>query len=330
MRSIAVLMMFALTACPSDDPGEGTEGAPDSGVETPADSGVTTDGGSGADDAGTPDAGRTDIRRFGPPEVGPGPGLDGGPVDKGIRADAGGDNPDDLLFQCRDFCLNGFIGFDQQGNQIDCPDDRLAILGVGEDACGTYCEEHAETYDSDQWWLMQACVFERQCGDRAGCTWQALDEWAANACTGICADHGQCDADRFGAACAAGCAEHLEARGARVGSGIASCHRQAQDNQACFEEGGSPEELSACQCDARDDCLNRTRDQVTTVTALYCRLNERCTGEPDDNACRSGYWFDHMAAAADLVGIASCLQQFDEAHEFCEGDAFQELDACIR
>ena len=55
-----------------------------------------------------------------------------------------------------------------------------------------------------------------------------------------------------------------------------------------------------------------------------------CTGEPNDNACRNGYWFDHMAAAPNLAAVASCLQQFDEAHESCEGDAFQELDACIR
>ena len=330
MRTITAVIILTLTACPSDDP-EGGADAVDAGVTPPAaDSGAPEDAGVGVEDAGTPDAGRADIRRFGPPEVGPGPGLDGGPVDKGVTPDAGGENPDDLLAACRDFCQNAFIGFDQQGNQIDCPDDRQLILGVAADGCAAYCEGSAEDYTSDQWWLMQACVFERQCGDRANCRWQELDRWSADACAGVCADHEQCDANRFGDDCASGCAEHLNARGARVGSGIASCHRQAQDNQACFEEGGSPEELTACQCEVRDDCLNRSRDQVAMVATLYCRLNERCTGEPDDEACRTGYWFDHMAAAPNLSAVASCLQQFDEANEFCEGDAFQELDACIR
>jgi hypothetical protein len=332
MRQLAVLAIFALTACPSDDPEE-NDGIIDAGIEIPAeDTGVIVDAGANlGEDASSAEAGRADVRRFGPPEIGPPAGLDGGPVDKGRRPDTGGEDPVDRTFRCRDFCQNGFIAFDDQGNQTDCQQDRTLLLAVDSpEGCAAYCEANGENYSEDQWWLIESCVFERQCGDRDACRWNQLNQWSEEACNGICADQAQCEGGRLGANCPAECEELLQSVGARVGQGIGNCHRQAQDNQDCFQAGGTPEELTACQCDVREGCLSRNRDQVATVTALYCRLNEMCTGEPNDNACRNGYWFDHMAAAPNLAAVASCLQQFDEAHESCEGDAFQELDACIR
>ena len=332
MRVFATILIFSLTACPADTPDEGVEAGADTGVDAPAaDSGSATDTGQAVQDSGVADAGVRDVPRFGLPDAGMGPGLDSGPVDKGISTDAGAPDPQEILFACSEFCRDGFIGFDDQGNQVDCPDDRALVFGSADlDECALACADLAAQAGPDQRWLLESCVFEHACGDRQNCTPAALAGWATGACEGICARHAACDPDRFDAPCAQGCATFLGDRGPRVGLGMAMCHERAQEDQGCFEVGGSPEELAECQCRVSGNCLNRTREQVATVTALFCRLNEACTGEPNDASCRNGYWFDHMASAPNLVEIASCLQQFDEAFDACEGDAFEQLDACLR